>query len=196
LNDDEVQTDAQIVREIAASAFVDAVEIMGIIEVLEGGNQPGISEGINKAGAGRAAEHIKRALFTRLHFIVARAYAKSRPGDLHARRAFDLLKKDEVRKGVAANEPALAEAEKMWVKNLGDHRLPAFLHFRDKYLAHFGEPKEGIPIPTYGGVLGLARDTARSFEKLAQGVGAVTLSLDTQIPAHKESAAKFWGKWA
>jgi hypothetical protein len=198
MTDDEIKTEAQIVREIAASAFVDAIEIMAIIEVLQAGNQkPTITKALNDAGAGRATEHIKRALFTRLHFLVARGYAKSRGGDLHAGRAFDLLKHKDVRKSVVSpqTEADMADAEQRWLKNIGDHRLPSFLHFRDKYLAHLGEPEEGIPIPTYGEVLGLARDTAYTFAKLALGSGVVGLTLDSQTPAHKESAVKFWGKW-
>jgi len=189
----------QIVREIAASAFTDAIEIMAIIETLEAGNQkPPVTKGLNDAGAGRAAEHIKRALFTRLHFLVSRAYAKSREGDLHARRAFDLLKDPAVRADVVgkATEADMVDAEVQWNKCIGDHRLPAFLHFRDKYLAHLGEPEDGIPLPTYGEVFGLAKDTAQAMEKLAQGAGVVSLSLDSQIPAHKTSAEIFWNKWA
>jgi hypothetical protein len=35
---------AQLVREIAAAAFTDAIEILGIIEVPEAGNQKPINE--------------------------------------------------------------------------------------------------------------------------------------------------------
>jgi hypothetical protein len=45
---------------------------------------------------------------------VARGYAdKTRPGDLHARRAFDILKKPEVRKLVVerSTEEAMKDAE-------------------------------------------------------------------------------------
>jgi hypothetical protein len=199
MTNEDVKMNGQIVREIAASAFTDAIEIMAIIVTLEAANQkPAITKSLNDADAGRAAEHIKRALFTRLHFLVSRAYAKSREGDLHSRRAFDLLKDAAVRADVvtAGSDSALAEADTRWGKCIGDHRLPAFLHFRDKYLAHLGEPKDGIPIPTYGEVFGLAEDTARAMEKLAQGAGVVSLSLDSQIPAHEKSAEAFWNKWA
>jgi hypothetical protein len=93
MDKDQIETDAQIVREISASMFTDAVEIMAILDVLQIGNEKPRKEAVNKAGAGRAAGHVERALFTRLHFLVARGYAdKTRPGDLHARRAFDMLK--------------------------------------------------------------------------------------------------------
>ncbi len=184
---------AETVRKISASAFTDAVEMLALIEVLEAGNVKA-TEAINEAGAGRAAEHVKRALFTRLHFLVARAYSKSRDGDLHARRAFDLLKAPIVVKDM--NNPAeLPEVRKLWVKCCGDHRLERFLHFRDKFLAHLGEPEPGVGIPTYGEVFTIARQTATALEMLANVTGVVTLSLDSQLPAHKESAEKFWAPW-
>jgi hypothetical protein len=99
MDQDQIETEAQIVREISATMFTDAVEIMAILDILHLGNEKARKEAHNKAGAGRAAGHIERSLFTRLHFLVARGYAdKTRPGDLHARRAFDILKKPEVRK--------------------------------------------------------------------------------------------------
>jgi len=183
----------QTVKKISASAFADAIEILAIIEVLEAGNK-GASEALNKAGAGRAAAHIQRSLFTRLHFLVARAYSKSRDGDLHARRAFDLLKKPIIAKDALA--PAdLPEARRCWTKCCGDHRLQRFLHFRDKFLAHLGEPDLETEIPTYGEVFAIARQTAIALEKLANAVGVFTLSLESQVPAHKDSAEKFWAPW-
>jgi hypothetical protein len=64
------------VRQIAKKAFVDAVEILSLVAVLEAGNNNGSSEALNKAGAGRAAGHVQRALFTRLQVIVARHYCR------------------------------------------------------------------------------------------------------------------------
>jgi len=62
---------ADTVRQIAKMAFTDAVEILSIIEVLQGGNNNRAAEALNAKGAGRAAAHIQRALFTRLHIIVS-----------------------------------------------------------------------------------------------------------------------------
>ncbi len=185
---------AQTVREIAASGFTDAIEMLGIIEVLEAGNQKQIIQGLNEAGAGRAAEHIKRALFTRLHFLVARAYGITRRKDRNTRKAFEILNDPKVAKEMA-NESDLTEAQNRWLKCCGDDRLKAFIHFRDKYLAHLGEPEPDVAFPTYGDVFALARETAVVLEKLAHAAGVVTLSLDTQVPAHKTSAEKFWTIW-
>jgi hypothetical protein len=92
----EIKMTAQTVREISASAFTDAIEMLAIIEVLEAGNQKPVIKGVNDAGAGRAGEHIKRALFTRLHFLVARCYGKTRRKDRHARKAFEILKDPKI----------------------------------------------------------------------------------------------------
>jgi hypothetical protein len=195
---DQIETEAQIVREISATMFTDAVEIMAILHVLLIGNEKPRKEALNKAGAGRAAGHIERSLFTRLHFLVARGYAdKTRPGDLHARRAFDMLKKPEVRKLVVerSTEETMKDAQDAWLKCIGDHRLQAFLHFRDKYLAHLGAPDVDIPIPTYKDVIGLSKLTAETFAKLALATAVVTLSLESQLPAHKKSAETFWQVW-
>jgi hypothetical protein len=187
----------QIVREIAKMAFVDAVEILSIIEVLEAANGNGVSQALNEKGAGRAASHIQRALFTRLHIIVARHYLPARKDDLHAARAFELLKNSDVRAGVTSDEreARLAQAEADWEKCCADERLDSYLHLRHKFLAHLAKPKEGVPVPMYGEVLEIARNTANCFNNLANGTGIVTLEVETQITAQKESAAAFWAPW-
>jgi AbiU2 len=165
---------AQLVREIAAAAFTDAIEILGLIEVLEAQNQKPIRENVNKANAGRAAAHIQRSLFTRLHFLVARAYGKTRKGDQHTRMAFELLRDEKVAKEMRQDD--LKEAQGLWGKLCGDHKLESFIHFRDKYLAHLGEPRPDVKLPTYGEVFALARETTRALEKLAHASGVVGLS--------------------
>jgi hypothetical protein len=185
---------AQIVREIAAAAFKDAIDILAIIEVLSAQNHEARWQQVNQAGAGRAADIIKRALLSRLVILVARAYAPTKLGDLHAQMAFVLLKDGSI----AAQMPHatdLAEAQRLWSRCRGDHRLNAFLHFRDKQLAHVGTARSDIGLPTMDDELGLARDTTRALEKLAHGTGVVGLSLDTQMPAYRESAERFFAHW-
>jgi hypothetical protein len=182
-----------IIRDIAKDAFTDAVEILGLVEVLEAGNRKPVSENLNDASAGRAAAHIQRSLFTRLHLLVARAYAQTRDGDRHARVGFELLTDDNTAKQLRQED--VQQAQELWARLCGDHRLDPFLHFRDKYLAHLGEPRPDVKLPTYGEVFALARETARALEKLAHASGVVGLSLDSQIPAHKQSAERFWEPW-
>jgi hypothetical protein len=185
---------AQIVREISASAFTDAIEMLAIIEVLVAGNEKPVIKGVNDAGAGRAAEHVKRALFTRLHLLVARCYGKTRRKDRHARKAFEILKDPNVAKEMQSPTD-LKGAQTKWDACCSDDRLTAFIHFRDKYIAHLGEPDPGLGIPTYGEVFALTRATATALEKLAHATGVVTLTLESQVPTHRESAQKFFAPW-
>lgn len=187
----------QTVRDIAKNCFVDAVEILSLIEVLEAANGNGTSEKLNAGGAGRAAAHIQRALFTRLHIIVSRHYLLARANDLHAKKAFELLENADVRAGVTSpeREARLAQAEASWKNCLNDSRIEAYIHLRNKFIAHLSKPTEGQPIPMYGEVLEIARNTARCFNDLANGAGIVSLEIDTQIPAQKEAAEAFWKPW-
>jgi hypothetical protein len=189
---------AQEVRVIAAAAFRDAIEMLAVVEVLEASNAKPVIDGINTAGAGRAAQIIQNALFVRVHMLVARAYSPSRDNDRHARRAFDLLKNPDVRAEVIASgrESDLVVAEERWTACCGDHRLEPFLHYRDKQIAHLSEPRPGIRTPLYVEVFQLTRATAGALEKLAHGVGVIGLQLEDQVPAYSESASRFWQPWA
>lgn len=151
-------------------------------------------QGINDAGAGRAADIIQRALFALLISWVARAYAPTRPGDLHAQMAFDLLKDRDIA-GQMPHPSDLAEFQSIWSNCRGDHRLPAFLHFRDKQLAHLGEPRSGIGVPTIDDAFAIARATARALEKLAHAAGVVGVSLETQMPTYTQNAERFFAHW-
>lgn len=107
--------------------------------------------------------------------------------------AFELLEDDNTAQEMGQED--LKEAQTLWRRLCGDHRLEPFIHFRDKYLAHLGEPRPGVDLPTYGDVFALARQTTKALEKLAHAAGVAGLSLETQVPAHKESAEKFWAPW-
>jgi hypothetical protein len=76
-----------------------------------------------------------------------------KPGDRHARMAFELLKDDNNAKEMDHEE--LKQAQELWGKLCGDHRLHPFIHFSDKYLAHLGKPRSDIQLPTYGEVFHL-----------------------------------------
>jgi hypothetical protein len=100
------------VREIAGYAFGDAIDIMQLIATLEAGNAPAVVSAINAARVDNVAVCIYRALWSRLVGVVARAYAPSRPGDLHAQYAFDLLRDQDVQSAVEkiGDPPALKDA--------------------------------------------------------------------------------------
>jgi AbiU2 len=172
--------------------------MLALIEVLETGNEHAVVKAINAAEAVRAAQLVRHALFAHLHILVSRAYSRARDRDLHAQRAFDLLTEPAVRAKVAERgiEDDLAEAERLWRSCRGDHRLKAFLHYRDKYLAHRSEPTPGIPRPLVMEAFEIANATVNAIERLAHGTGVVGLSLASQLPAYSESAQRFWAPWA
>jgi hypothetical protein len=103
---------AEKVREIAAAAFLDAIDVQIIIETLETGNTPLVAAAVQTVRTDKVVQCIYRSLWTRLLVVVARAYAKARQGDLHVQYAFDLLKEPRARSGVEStgNAAVLAEA--------------------------------------------------------------------------------------
>jgi len=102
------------VRAIARNCFTDAVEALSIIEVLEAANGNGVSKSLNEAKAGRAAAHIQRALFSRMHIIVSRHFLPARKDDLTAMRAFELLADATTRTEATKDTPSMATAEAEW----------------------------------------------------------------------------------
>ena len=84
---------------------------LSLIEVLEAANGNGVSKSLNDAKAGRAATHIQRALFTRMHMIIARHYMPHRRDDLTAGRAFELLQDAKVRTAAVSNAANMTNAE-------------------------------------------------------------------------------------
>ena len=186
---------AQRVLDISAMAFLDAIDIRFLIETCEAGNQPAAVAVVNATKTVKVVECIYRSLWTRLVIIVARAYTKNfRPGDLNVGYAFELLKDPSIRADVESkgNPAAMIEAVALWSKCRGDHRLSSFLAFRDKEIAHRSELDFNIPRPIINDILAISRNTATLFERLAQGAGAVTLSLDSQLINYPEEARRFW----
>lgn len=185
---------AQLVRDIASEAFADAIDALSIIETLEAGNDPAAVAAVNSAQTDAVAMCVYRALWSRLVLIVTRAYADARPRDRHVQYAFDLLKDPTLRLEVErqGNASALADAITLWSKGRGDHRLPAIRSFRDTQIAHWSDARMAQPI--INDILDVSRATANAIERLAQGSGVVTLSLDSQLIGYKEKAKRFWGK--
>jgi hypothetical protein len=181
----------QMVRNIAAEAFADAIDVLSIIETLEAGNTSATVAAVNAARTDAVAQCVYRALWTRLVVIVTRAYADARPGDRHAQRAFDLLKDPTVRYDVekTGDAAALAESVARWAKCRGDHRRPSIHAFRDKQIAHWGQLKN--PPPIINDIFAVSRATAAALERLAQGTGVVTLSLESQLMGYRDKAGRF-----
>jgi hypothetical protein len=183
---------AQMVRDIAAEAFADAIDILSIIGTLEAGNTPAAVAAVNAARTDAVAQCVYRALWSRLVVLVSRAYADARPEDRHAQRAFDLLKDPAIRSEVEkmGDPTTLIEAIALWAKCRGDHRRQSMNAFRDKKIAHWGSLEN--PPPIINDIFTMSRATATALEQLAQGTGVVTLSLDSQLMGYRDKADRFW----
>ena len=184
--------DIQSIRDISERAFWDSLEILAVIQLLEIGNQKRVQDSLNKSGARFAADIIKRALIVHLTLLITRAYGgkKVYPGDRDARAVFEELKRNPaVAKGMQSPTD-LADVQRRWGKCQGDYRRECIVHYRDKYVAHYGNP-QSFP-PQYREVFRFARATASALEKLAHGTGVVRVSHQSQLRARKTSAKKFW----
>jgi hypothetical protein len=122
----------RLVRDIAAGAFRDAIDVLSIIETLEAGNTPSAVAAVNAASTATVAECVYRALWSRLILLVTRAYSTARAGDLHAQYAFDLLKDATLRIEVekSGDATALASAMAHWAACRGDNRLNIMREFQ------------------------------------------------------------------
>jgi hypothetical protein len=69
---------AQMLRDIACEAFVDAIDILLMVATLEASNSRTVVDRINAANTSQVALCIDRALWSRLVLIVTRAYADAR----------------------------------------------------------------------------------------------------------------------
>jgi hypothetical protein len=191
------QKDALEAYEISNRAFDDAIELLQLIEVMQGQNKDDINAKLSEAGAAGAALVVRNGVQSRIILFLAGAYAVPRPGDLHLRRAFDLLKQPGVRKelGLRGSPTILDEAEKLWARCKSDHRLPVIKHYRDKFTAHLSTPRDDVALPKYDDVFSFAHETMKAVDTLARGTGARTESLYDWQEESARSAARFWSPW-
>ena len=192
------QKDALEAYEISNRAFDDAIELLQLIEVMQGQNKDDINAKLSEAGAAGAALVVRNGVQSRIILFLAGAYAVPRPGDLHLRRAFDLLKQPGVRKelGLRGSPTILDEAEKLWARCKSDHRLPVIKHYRDKFTAHLSTPRDDVALPKYDDVFSFAHETMKAVDTLARGTGARTESLYDWQEESARSAARFWSSLA
>jgi hypothetical protein len=191
------QRDADEVYEISDKAFVDGIELLHLIEVMQGQNKDPINAKLSAAGAAGAAMVVRNGLLSRIVLFLAGAYAVPRPGDLHLRRAFDLLQQPAVRDelGLRGSPTLLDDSTRLWAQCKGDHRLRPIKHFRDKFTAHLSTPNDGISLPSYVDVFSFAQDTMKVIEALARGTGARCEPLSDWQQAAEQAAGRFWSVW-
>jgi hypothetical protein len=80
------------VRKISASAFIDAIDLMGCLGVFRESNFHAVERAVKAANATLAAIIVQKALLQRVLMTVGRAFAPYKyKSDRHARMAFEYL---------------------------------------------------------------------------------------------------------
>lgn len=190
------QATADTVRELAEAGFYHAYEILLLIELMQLQNVGRINAKLSEAGAAGAAEAVRNSLIARITLLVSGCYARTRKGDRHTRRAFEILGDPQIRAEVerTGSKQAMAEAHQLWKARNEDPRQKTVKHFRDKYTAHVAEPDPHVPIPKMDEFFAFAHATTRVMEKLAHAAG-MTTTLDEMLDDMAGSAQEFWKPW-
>jgi hypothetical protein len=187
---------AEEIRNIAIQAMDDALRIMTLVELLRQQNTGGINSRLSMAGARSATFAIQNAMISDLILLISRSYDDPKPGDLHLQAAAELLKRDKTAREIfdsSATSKKVADFEAHWLKCRGDHRRQRIKHFRDKYTAHHGRPKD-IPNPEYAELFEFAQATVQAVELLALATGVAVKPLKGNSDS-LQSAEAFWKPW-
>jgi hypothetical protein len=189
------KNDVETVRRTINLALGDAMEIVALITILETGNEGGVNDSLSNAGAGQAGIVVRNSLFARLILLVTREFARSREGDLHLGRAFDLLRGDTLAifQGVGSSDD-LSAAIDQWEGLRGDQRLNSLNHFRDKQTAHIGASDPNIPPAINNDLFALGNAVVDLVDRLAKGTGMTNVKVRDNIDA-KPTAEAFWLPW-
>jgi hypothetical protein len=88
-----MSTKAELVRQISAVAFTDAIDLMACLGVLRESESLGVAHALQAANASRAATIVQKALLQRVLMTIERAFApvNRKKSDRHARVAFEYL---------------------------------------------------------------------------------------------------------
>jgi HEPN superfamily AbiU2-like protein len=190
---------AQLVKQISATGFTEAIDLMACLAVLREGESLVVPQALEAANAARAATIVQKALLQRVLMTVERAFAPvNRPNsDRHARVAFDYLSDTNIFDEVAdaGSRKHLQQACAIWRKYDADPRRQRLKHYRDRVVAHTGAPNPAIPVPLISDLRGYAMGTADVLGRLARGSGVVGFNLRVQTTAYVESAKAFWNVW-
>ena len=102
---------AELVRQISATAFTDAIDLMACLAVLRERESLVVPQALEEANASLAATIVQKALLQRVLMTVERAFAVNpRPSDRHARVAFEYLldqKSDKVVAHAGERDPKI-----------------------------------------------------------------------------------------
>jgi hypothetical protein len=182
----------------AKQACYDANEIVRLIDVLRAGNDKEIFPEINRRKAAPTAIQILNALFTRLHLVVCRHYGPVRDDDYSAGTAFKYLSDpvvvDElVRTG--SRREILNDWRLKWEVYGRDPKLKAYIHIRNKEVAHLAFKNPNIQPPIIKEMFDAGETTAMLLDELARAVGCSRVTLEFERKEQKKSAEAFWGIW-
>jgi AbiU2 len=189
------KNDVETVRQIVNLALGDGIEIVILMSLLQSGNENGVNANLSNAGAGQAGIVVRNALFTRLILMITRAFAKSRDGDMHLGRAFELLEGDTLAifQGVGSRDDLRAATDE-WKKLRDDQRLNSLIHFRDKQTAHLGVSDPNIPAAINKDLFALGEATVDLVDRLAKGTGTAIVKIRSNVDA-KPTVDAFWKPW-
>jgi hypothetical protein len=188
---------ADLVKEISATGFQEAIYLMGCLAVLREGNSLVIPRALKSANAALAARIVQKALLDGVLMTVERAFAPAnRPNsDRHARVAFNLLSDpnifDEVAK--AGSQKELEQACHTWRRYDADPRRTTLKHYRDKVVAHTAVRERPPPLPSE--LSSYATGTADILVRLVRGTGVVGSQLKVRMDAYDAIAKAFWSVW-
>jgi hypothetical protein len=189
----------ELILKVAKAAFVDAIDFLACIEVLEAGNKPETTQALEATNSGRAAELIQRALFGHCLMSVITAFDRVRDGDFHLRVGMELLAEQIPRMALCqmktTNIADIEAAERHWDDCLNFEPLASLRTYRHKSVAHMSEFPVHRKKPVVHQLFELAAMTAKVAEHLAHGTGIAAVSLESQVAPYRESARAFWEKW-
>ena len=186
---------ADQIREIAKLASDDAENILQLIALIKRQNEGGVNKTLSEAGAAGAAISVRNAMIAYLVLLISRTYADPRSGR-HLCVAADLLKNNPLARSifeVGDGATKVANFEAHWSRCKGDHRLERIKHFRDKFTAHLGEPKD-VPNPVYSALFAFGEETVKAIALM----GVVTNTGNELIADGtdaRQSAEAFWKSW-
>jgi hypothetical protein len=188
---------AELVKQISAAGFTEAIDLMACLAVLREGKSLVIPRALETANAALAATIVQKALLQRVLMTVERAFAPvNRPNaDRHARVAFEHLSDRNIFSEVAkaGSRKELEQACHTWRRYDADPRRKKLKYYRDKVVAHTAVRR--LPPPLVSDLSSYAMGTADVLARLARGTGVVGLQLRVQAAAYDASAKAFWSVW-
>src|SRR6266487_665252 len=159
-----MSAEAELVKQISATAFTEAIDLMACLGVLRESESLGVAHALQTANASRAAIIVQKALLQRVLMTVERAFApvNRSKSDRHARVAFEHLSDPKIFNEVAkaGSRKQLQQARTTWRIYDQDARRRQLRHYRDKVVAHTGMRNPSIPTPLVRELTSYAMGTA------------------------------------